>query len=174
MVVDIPERESVVRFDAYQLSFLSSNYGRQVPFCWGRLDLSSSAVLHPISWTVSFIFALFLKHRYDFVLICGFWLHFNQKHHIPQQMALFFSGKSLSKSSRMRPWATWRSMVSSKNWQNAFGPCWGGVGSTAISTRRESLGGGFNYFFFHPENWGRWTHFWLIFFKGVESWNNLP
>ena len=49
MVVDIPERESVVRYDAYQMSFLSSNCGRQVPFCWGRLDLSSSAVLHPIS-----------------------------------------------------------------------------------------------------------------------------
>ena len=85
-------------------------------------------------------------------------------------MALFFSGKSLSESSRMRPWATWRSMVSSKNWQNAFGPCWGGVGSTAISTRRESLRWWFQiFFYFHPENWGRWTHFDRYFFLGVGS-----
>ena len=103
----------------------------------------------------------------------------------------------------MRPWATWRSMVSSKNWQNAFGPCWGGVRSV-ISTRRESLpweptfpsffegynpytgglkpsffmgtwgpkvvGGNSNMFYFHPENWGRFSTIltiYMIFFKGV-------
>ena len=48
----------------------------------------------------------------------------------------------------------------------------------------DNLGGGFNVFFlnFHPEIWGRWTHFDLrIFFKGValkpptsnQFWKNL-
>ena len=32
------------------------------------------------------------------------------------------------------------------------------------------LAGGLKYFFFHPENWGRWSNLTIIFFKG--GWNH--
>ena len=31
--------------------------------------------------------------------------------------------------------------------------------TTSNFTMWAILGGGFKYVFFHPENWGRWTHF---------------
>ena len=43
-----------------------------------------------------------------------------------------------------------------------------------LDFRSNLVGGNSNIFWnFHPENWGRWTHFWLIFFKWVETANQL-
>ena len=36
-------------------------------------------------------------------------------------------------------------------------PCQVAIGNIQYET--TCLGGGFNFFLFHPENWGRWTHF---------------